>query len=189
MPDPEVVDDERGGGGQTHLLSLLRGGRNPPARPCTWPEGPCRCNPWWPALRDFSPTTVACETAVHPSSPSKAKDDGIAQEFGAVSTAQCEARGKQNPILMHGAERRCRLEHATVRVARGGKPCRFRPRPPVDPPPQPSLATCSRGAPKHHGVCAVRRAEVSQAYGLVGTCLRHSGTPVIRARSLTCALA
>ena len=45
---------------------------------------------------------------------------------------------------MHGAERRCRLEHATVRVARGGKPCRFRPRPPVDPPPQPLLATCSR---------------------------------------------
>ena len=119
----------------------------PSSAACTWPEGPCRCNPWWPALRDFSPTTVACETAVHPSSPSKAKDDGIAQEFGAVSTAQCEARGKQNPILMHGAERRCRLEHATVRVARGGKPCRFRPRPPVDPPPQPSLATCSRGAP------------------------------------------
>ena len=120
-------------------------------------------------MRDCFPTTVACETAVHPSSPSKAKDDGIAQEFGAVSTAQCEARGKQNPILMHGAERRCRLEHATVRVARGGKPCRFRPHTPVFPPPQPSLATCSRGAPKHDGVCAVRRASVSQAYGLVGT--------------------
>jgi len=148
-----------------------------------------RTHPMVACIARFFPTTVACETAVHPSSPSKAKVDGIAQEFGAVSTAQCEARGKQNPILMHGAERRCRLEHATIRVARGGKPCRFRPRPPVDPPPQPSLATCSRGAPKHHGVCAVRRAEVSQAYGLVGTCLRHSGTPVIRARSLTCALA
>ena len=188
MPDPEVVDDERGGGGQTHLLSLLRGGRNPPARPALGRKDRAAAT-HVACIARFFPHDCGVETAVHPSSPSKAKDDGIAQEFGAVSTAQCEARGKQNPILMHGAERRCRLEHATVRVARGGKPCRFRPRPPVDPPPQPSLATCSRGAPKHHGVCAVRRAEVSQAYGLVGTCLRHSGTPVIRARSLTCALA
>ena len=179
----------KGGGGGNPLIITTSRRAQPSSAACTWPEGPCRCNPWWPALCDFSPTTVACETAVHPSSPSKAKVDGIAQEFGAVSTAQCEARGKQNPILMHGAERRCRLEHATARVARGGKPCRFCPRPPVFPLPQPSLATCSRGAPKHHGVCAVRRAEVSQAYGLVGTCLRHSGTPVIRARSLTCALA
>ena len=71
------ISRERGEGGKPTIITTSRRAQ-PSSAALAWPEGPCRCNPWWPALRDFFPTTVACETAVHPSSPSKAKDDGIA---------------------------------------------------------------------------------------------------------------